>query len=100
MALTVLLRTASGKVLGSLTEDAAQLMRLLPPTGDPDFPYLGLLDPYGDTYFSSFQMQAILPEIRRLKELSTGRSDILDALEELAEQCRDGVHVYLIFVGD
>jgi hypothetical protein len=100
MAITVLLRTASGKVLGSLTEDSVRLSRVLPPTGDPDFPFLGLLDSYGDTYFSPLQMQAVIPEIRRLKDLSFGDSDVLEALEELAEQCRDGTHVYLVFVGD
>ena len=100
MAMTVLLRTARGRVLGSLAEDSVRLSRLLPQQGDPDFPFLGLLDRYGDTFFSSLQMQAVIPEIRRLRTLSGDADDLLSELEELAEQCRDGNHVFLIFVGD
>ena len=100
MAMTVLLRTASGKVLRSLTEDSVRLSRILPPIGDDDFPFLGLLDPYGDTFFSSLQMRAVIPEIRRIRALSQDADDLLAELEELAEECRDGNRLFLIFVGD
>jgi hypothetical protein len=101
MAMTVLLRSATGKVLRSLTNESVRLSRILPPPGDPDFPFLGLLDPYGDTFFSRAQMQAVIPEIRRLRTLSLDADDeLLSELEELAVECRDGNHVFLIFVGD
>lgn len=100
MAMTVLLRTARGRVLRSLTEHSVRLSRLLPLQGDPDFPFLGLLDRYGDTVFSSLQMQAVIPEIRRLRDRSGDADDLLTELEQLAEECREGNHVFLIFVGD
>lgn len=100
MTMTVHLRNATGKVLRALTEDSVRLSRILPPQGDPDFPFLGLLDPYGDTLFSSVQMKAVIPEIRRLRALSLDSDDVLSGLEELAEECRDGNHVFLVFVGD
>jgi hypothetical protein len=100
MTTTLLLRTANGKVLRSLTEGSAHLSRILPPVGDPDFPFLGLLDPYGDMFFSSMQMKAVIPEIRRLKALSLDSDNLLIELEEFAAECRDGNHVFLVFVAD
>jgi hypothetical protein len=100
VAMTVELRNAQGKALRRLAENAADLSRVLPPAGDPDFPMLGLLDPYGDTTFSSLQMRAVIPEVRRLKQLTPNPPVVLDDLEELAEECADGVHVFLVFVGD
>ena len=98
--MTVELRDAHGKALRRLIDGAADLSRVLPPAGDPGFPMLGLLDPYGDTTFSSLQMRAVLPELHRLKQLTPSPPPVLDELEELAEECADGVHVFLVFVGD
>lgn len=82
--MTVVVLAASGKLVRSLTENAARLSRLLPPTGDSDFRYLGLIDPYGDTVFSPLQMKGVLPEIRRLRSLSSGADELLAELEGLA----------------
>jgi hypothetical protein len=100
MTMTVLLRTAGGKVLRAMSDDSVRLSAILPPTGDPGFPFLGLLDPYGDTLFSAMQMSAIIPEIRRLRARSLESDDVLSELEELAEECRESTHTFLVFVGD
>lgn len=100
MPITVELRDAQGNVLQRVVEGAVELSKVLPPLGDPDFPVLGLVDPYGDTFFSSLQMKAVLPELRRLKQLVPNPPAVLIDVEELAEQCAEGVHVFLVFVGD
>jgi hypothetical protein len=96
--LTVELRDASGRVLGRT--GGAELDRVMPPTDDPDFPMLGHVDPYGDTVFNPLQMRKVLPEIRLLKRLAPNPGPVLDELETLAEQCEEGVHIFLVFVGD
>jgi hypothetical protein len=99
--MTVELRDARGNVLRRVVERIEVLAKALPPVEDPDFPMLGLLDPYGDTVFSSMQMRSVIPEIRRLRELSPPSAhDVLDDLEGLASECADRAHVFLVFVGD
>lgn len=100
MAMTVELRDARGEALRRIVEGASELSKALPPVGDPGFPMLGLLDPYGDTVFSSLQMRAVIPELRKLKQLMPNAPPVLEELEELAHECADGVHVFLVFVGD
>jgi hypothetical protein len=99
MPLTIELREARGGVLRRITNQAG-LVQALPPVGDPDFPMLGLLDRYGDTFFSPLQMRAVIPEIERLKQLTPNPPEALDELAELAEECAHSVHVFLVFVGD
>lgn len=67
---------------------------------DPDFPMLGLLNPYGDTFFSGIQMPRVIPELRKLRELTRHPPSVLQDLEDLASECADGPHMYLVFVGD
>jgi hypothetical protein len=74
------------------------LGRLLPDFDDLSYPLLRLVDPYGDTYFSSYQMAGLLPEISRLQEQRA--DDALAQLARLAEHCRDRVHSFLTFLGD
>jgi hypothetical protein len=98
--ITVLLRAESGHVEGSIVEGNVELTRALPPFGDPDFPMLGLVDPYGDTIFNGLQMRSVIPEIQRLKKLTPNPPAVLDELEDLADLCANGIHLYLVFVGD
>ena len=100
MGMTVRLQTSAGTTIASVTEGAVDLSRVLPPFADPAFPYLGLIDPYGDTWFSSLQMHALLPEIRRLRSSIPEPSGVLMRVEELAQQCAASVHIFLRFVGD
>jgi hypothetical protein len=69
---------------------------------DDSFPYLRYLDPYCTTAFSQTQMQAVLPELRRLEGFtrSDRESRVIARVIELAERCADQVHCYLVFIGD
>ena len=70
----------------------------LPDIDDSRYPYLRLIDPYGDTVFSRYQMVSVLPELERW---ATERpSANVDAAVQLARKCRDEVHTYLWFIGD
>ena len=74
------------------------LGHLLPDFDDLTYPLLRLVDPYGDTYFSRYQMAGVLPEITRLMELRG--DDALAQLTRLAELCRGRPHSFLVFIGD
>lgn len=76
----------------------ADIGALLPEFDDESFPLLRLVDPYGDTYFSRYQMAGILPEIGRLQERRA--IEVLGQLADLAEECRRTPHSFLVFVGD
>jgi hypothetical protein len=71
---------------------------LLPDFDDLSYPLLRLVDPYGDTYFSRYQMAGVLPEISRLR--LERPDDALTQLARLAEHCQDRVHSFLVFLGD
>ena len=100
MPISVQLRDEHGVVSGQIDDEAVELTRALPPTGDPDFPMLGLIDPYGNTWFSPMQMRAVVPEIRRLRALLPNPPEVLDDLEDLALVCAEEPHVFLVFIGD
>lgn len=100
MAYTLLLRTNSGSVLRQLIDTDDVMTGLLPPLDDPDFPYLSRIDPYDDTVFTPLQMRGLLPELRRLRELTLDPPEFLELVEELAEECMEGTHMKLLFVGD
>jgi hypothetical protein len=70
---------------------------LLPPLAALEYPLLRLVDPYGDTYFSSYQMAGVIPELERLALEKT--SGVLLEVLELARLCSTR-RSYLVFVGD
>jgi hypothetical protein len=47
-------------------------------------------------------MKAALPELRKLRERARndGEKNVVDGIIELAEECANGAHRYLVFVGD
>lgn len=100
MSITVQLQDETGTVLRPITEGALELADALPPFADPDFPMLGLVDPHGNTVFNRPQMTVVLPELRRLREHFPNPPAVLGEVEKLAEECANGVHTYLVFVGD
>lgn len=71
----------------------------LPDFDDTGFPYLRLVDPYGNTVFSHYQMMsAVLLEFEELAEKRPSPKSA--ALLELAQRCAREVHMYLWFIGD
>jgi hypothetical protein len=57
-----------------------------------------LIDPYGDTIFSRYQMVVGLPELEALQRQR--HSPELEAVISLARRCANEVHTYLAFIGD
>jgi hypothetical protein len=61
------------------------------------------VDPYGNTTFNALQMADLLAEIARLVEsadVSALERQGLDRLRVIGEQCRDGTHLHVWFIGD
>ncbi|MDQ3937881.1 MAG: hypothetical protein M3253_04280, partial [Chloroflexota bacterium] len=57
-------------------------------------PYLRLIDPYGETIFSSYQLPAVIAELERLSA-ATGSRNVETTLE-LARRClRSGAYFFL-----
>lgn len=70
----------------------------LPDYDDLRYPYLRLIDPYGDTVFSAYQMTAVVPELEAWA--AERPSAEIQAVSAVARRCADEVHTYLVFVGD
>jgi len=98
MGIALELRDEGGNVLRRVS-DSEQLARALPDFDDLDFPYLRLVDPYGYTVFSHFQLvHVVLAEIETLALRSPGQST--QDLVDLARRTASEIHTYLVFVGD
>jgi hypothetical protein len=94
MAINMQLRTEH---FGELIEDGGIIeSRDLPAYDDERFPYLRLVDPYGDTMFGRYQMVAVIAELEVL--FLEKPSPVVDRLLVLARRC--GIHEYLWFLGD
>jgi len=64
---------------------------------------LRYVDPYGNTVFNTIQAADLVGEVEQIMT----RSDLkpierrgLARLKVMAERCRDGVHLYIWFIGD
>jgi hypothetical protein len=82
---------------GGLVEPGGVLEGVqLPDYRDPRYPFLGLIDPYGDTMLGPYQMVAVLPELERWAAERPSREALI--LLDLARKC--GNREYLWFIGD
>ena len=63
---------------------------------------LGLIDPYGSTFFSGVQMQLFIPEWDRVMRNVTDKDDLefLLRVRQMAEECMKRPHTFLRFIGD
>ena len=72
--------------------------RSLPEFNDERYPLLRLVDPYGNTVFSSYQMVGLLAELKaRLAE--TGDTSLAEAIAA-GERCKARPRTWLLFRGD
>lgn len=74
----------------------------LPDFDCDQFPTIRFIDRYGDTIFNALQMQAVVPELRKLRERARTRQEksVVDGIIELAQECTKEAHRFLVFVGD
>ena len=102
MALTCRLETENGEVLREVNDGDDLLHRLLPKPDDESFHCLRFVDWYGDTVFNRPQVERVLVELDLLQRRASTPAErqLLERIEQLARQCRDGVHLYLKFSGD
>jgi hypothetical protein len=84
-----------------------EVLNKILPFGDPLFPFLGFIDPFGNTIFSGIQMQIFLREwdslIQQVKhEGAVNEQDVqyLSRVREMAVRCKSEPHVFLRFIGD
>jgi hypothetical protein len=99
MGIDVQLQDEHGDILERISDEKRLLHDLLP-VGDHSL--LSGIDLYGDTIFNRIQMDDFLSEWAKLKmkEMSSVQALHLDRVECLALKCKEGVHLYLKFVGD
>jgi hypothetical protein len=70
----------------------------LPEFDDERYPMLRLVDPYGDTIFSTYQMVGLIAELEA-RFAETGDSSLAQAIVA-AEHCKARVGTWLVFIGD
>jgi hypothetical protein len=108
MGVLAILRTERGEQLRALDDpnggsfDAAGDFDGLLGRVDDSYRLLKYVDPYGDTIFNNMQMPDLLSDIERLSQMGVAPVERrgLSRLRALAELCREGVHLYVWFIGD
>jgi hypothetical protein len=99
MGLFICIQKESGEQIEGVADERNLLHRLLPQEGTS---ILRGIDWYGDTIFNGQQMAQFIPAWKELRAASTNAEEkaLLSTVEEFAERCANGTHLYLKFVGD
>jgi hypothetical protein len=102
MGFCVVLQNESGEEMETLVDERKILHALLPSPDDESYPMLASVDRYGDTMFNRPQMRLFLKEWERLEERARNPEEqlLLSRIKLIAQRCRDGVHLFVRFVGD
>jgi hypothetical protein len=98
MAFTVELRDEQGAVLERSWQRSFEVGAAMPSYTSIAYPYLRLVDPYSNTWFSSYQMVAVIPELERLA--TEKPAPALDKVIEMASRCQATMGSCLVFIGD
>ena len=67
---------------------------------EDEFPFLGGLLPYGDTMFNYRQVEKLQREVNDETVLGILGQSVAAEIESLCLQVRNGLHLYLWFLGD
>lgn len=91
-----------GNTIAGIEHDDEVFWKLLSQLDETSFPYLALIDPYGDTTFNRLQMSPFKEEWTRLAALpdAANAKAFFVEVAELARRCQSEPHHYLKFVGD
>ena len=102
MGFNIELQDELGGRIDGIDDPRSLLHKLLPEPGSDEYPFLGSIDPYGDTAFNSMQMRRLLMEWAVVSQRAKTAEEqaLAGHVEALARRCRDEVHNYLKFVGD
>jgi hypothetical protein len=102
MGFNIVLQDELGGRIDGVDDPRCLLDKLLPKPGTDEYPFLGSIDPYGDTTFNNLQMRRFLKEWAVVSQRAQTAEEqaLVGYIESLARRCRDEVHVYLKFVGD
>jgi hypothetical protein len=102
MPSVVRLVTEHGEILKELGNPHGIIERLHPSLDDQRSICWRFIDPYGDTYFNYLQMQPFIEELDHLAPAARDEQAqaFLKQLRALAEECRDGDGLFLMFYGD
>ena len=101
MAIKVILQSIDGNKQDQVG-DPDYCLALVWPSGDPSFPLLQYIDPYGNTVFNGLQMPEVQKELKRLIGMASSddQRNILQRICELAAKCQERPHMFLRFRGD
>jgi hypothetical protein len=104
MPITVGMVDILGKLNGTLIPDTPNSFLTKTkqlPLGDPEYPYLGAIELYGDTTFGPSQIKRLLEEWKRwsVRAQTAAEKELVRRVQRLAEECVDRT-MYLKFYGD
>ena len=102
MAMVVALQGEDGVLVKRVVDIEGALPRLLPEVGGSILSVLGVIDRYGDTVFNRLQAPWLLSEWANIeaKAVNDYERELCSSIRELFELMRDGIHLYVRFVGD
>ncbi len=93
MAWTIILENENREVVTSLSNEFNSGLITL-----NGIKLLHYLDPYGDTIFNKLQMDDLIFDLQYLGSIEP--NPLLTEIQKLAEKCKTGIHLYVIFYGD
>lgn len=100
MAINAAVEDEQGNTLTSSSATLSGLTALVISVALDDDPWLGGIDPYGDTTFNRIQVPHLLRDLRRIVEAHPEVSADVQIVSQLAEQVVSRHHAYLCFYGD
>lgn len=102
MGLAISLETEQGEKIEVVADVHNWLLTQLERPDLSETRCLRYLDSWGNTIFNHLQMDDLMQDLRRVRNFATNKEqrELLDKIEEFAERCNKGVHLYVKFSGD